>query len=321
MDGKLEKVNAGYLIAGPHSADRLVEGKHLEALAASLRRGQEEPLVVRPVKMPGEKVGRLQVVIGERRRQALALADLSTVDAIIDGNLTEAKARQLSAEHNAGTTNPLERAEGALRTIHAHLAIRYQWHKVADDYDTPLLAVKGLLTLSLRKDKSAIADVCRRLGYGTERFNTIVDEALDLYYGPILSIEGDDLEERRMRRRATFSASDALLITYPEPLRAMLRLGKLGRSHAQAINQVTDVALRDELLERAIAEQLSVAAIRLLRTEANLNGRLASDPGVEQLEIVIAEAQRALAQRPALSPRSLSKASRLATDLKELLSR
>ena len=315
------KVNVGYLVAGPHAADRLVERVHLEALAESLRHGQEEPLVVRLVKVPDDDVGRLQVVVGERRRQALALAGLTMVDAFIDSSLSDEKAHQLSAEHNAGTANALERAEGVLRAIHARLATRYQWRAVAAPYGTPLLAVKELLTLSLRKDQSAIDEACRRLGYSTERFNRIADEALDLYYGPIIPDEGEGLGERKKRRRGTFAANDALLTTYPEPLRAKLRLGELRPSHAQAINQVTDPGLRDELLDRAIKDGLSVAALRALQIEANLNGRLARDPGIEQLEIVVAAAQRALTKRPALSPRSLTKATRLATDLQELLSR
>jgi len=327
MTKKIEKVRVEYLVPGPHAADRLVEREHLEALAASLRHGQEEPLVVRPIRSADDDLGRLQVVVGERRRQALEQTGLTMVETIIDGGLTNNSARQLSAEHNAGTANALERAEGVLRTLHARLTTRYQWQNVAAPYDTPLQAVRTLITLAVRADKSEIAHVCRRLGYDTAYFLRLVDEALDLYYGPIVSEDEDDLEarkkreERKKRRRATFSGGDALLTTYPEPIRAKLRLGKIGSSHAQAINQVTDPDLRDELLECAVADGLSVAALRALRTEANLNGRLARDPGVEQLELVVTQAQRALAKRPTLSGRSLQKATRLATDLKELLSR
>src|SRR5690554_4754263 len=224
MANTLTKVNVGNLVAGPHAEDRLTEREHLEALAESLRHGQEEPLVVRPVKVPGDKVGRLQVVIGERRRQALAHTGLTMINVVIENSLDDEKAHQLSAEHNAGTANALERGEGVLRAIHARLATRYQWRAVAAPYGTPLLAAKELLTLSLRKDKSAIDEACRRLGYSTERFNRIADEALDLYYGPIPD-ESEDLCERKKRRRGTFAANDALLVTYPEPLRARLRLG------------------------------------------------------------------------------------------------
>jgi len=311
----------GYLVAGPHARDRLVEGEHIEALAASLRHGQEEPLVVRPIRTADDDLDRLQVVVGERRRQALEQAGLPMVEVVIDRGLTDSGARQLSAEHNAGTTNALERAEGVLRTIHARLATRYQWRNVAAPYDTPLQAVRGLITLAVRTDKTEIAHVCRRLGYDTKYFDDLMDEALDLYYGPLILEDEDDLEARKKRRRATFAGGDALLTTYPEPIRAKLRLGELRSSHAQAINQVTDPVLRGELLERAVADGLSVAALRALSTEANLHGRLARDPGIEQLELVITQAKRALAKRPSLSARSLQTATRLATDLMALLSR
>lgn len=308
MSHRPQRLPVAHLAPGPHAKYRLVEREHLEGLAASLLQGQEEALIVRPLGTPGTPGARLQVVVGERRRQALLLAGIQAADMVI-GTISENEAHRLSAEHNANTTNTLERAEGVLRTIAAKLTARYKWKDVAAVYPSQLHAVRALINASVRTDQSELHAACKQLGYRPEAFKKLVQDALDLYYG-----EGK-------RNARTFAAGNALLTTYPEPLRAKMRLGELEASHAQAISQVTDPVLRAELLHRATRERLSVAALRALALEANLNGRLARDPGVEQLEIVVAEAQRALAKRPALSPRSLSKATRLATDLKELLNR
>lgn len=293
------------MVAGRHATDRLIEAEHLHALAASLRQGQQVPIVGRTL----GNAASFEVVVGERRRQAAVLANLTTLKARVNDTLTREQAHQLSARDNAGTRNPLERAEGALRTLNARLATRQHWPSLAGRYPTALHAVHRLLVLVIREDQTDAERVCARLGMTVAALRTAAHEALDLYYGsgaPKLS---------------TFSSGDAHLVTYPEPLRAKLRLDKLQKSHAQAINSVSDDALREELLHRTVDEGLSVAAVRALALEANLNGRLAHEPGLMQLRTVLADAQRAIGRSPALSPRSQNKALRLATDLSELLSR
>lgn len=300
------------LVPGPSAKYRLIEREHLEELATSLLQGQQEPLIARPRGTPGTPGARLQVVVGERRRQALLLAGIPTAELVIE-RISENEARRLSAEHNAPTSNPLERAEGVLRTIIAKLSTRHRWKDVTAAHPSQLHAARSLIKASIRKDKSGIRSVCDLLGHQTQEFEDIFQDALNLYYG------------EHQRDAKTFAAGDALLVTYPESLRAKLRLskpGKFGASHAHAVNQVLDPTLRDELLLQAIAEDLSVAAVRILRDEANLNGRLDRDPAVAQLDLTLKEARRALAKRQtALSPASLTKASRLAADLSELLRR
>lgn len=293
------------MVAGPHASDRLFEAEHLHALARSLRQGQRAPIVGKTL---GDREA-FEVIVGERRRRAAEPANLKTLKARLHEKLTPEQAHELSARHNAGTKNPLERAEGVLRTLNARLAATKGWPRFADRYPTAFHAARRLILFSIRDDQTDVERVCAHLGLTVEEFHKTAQEALDLYYG-----EG-------ATSLSTFSGVDAHLVTYPEPLRAKLRLDQLNKSAAQAINRVTDDALREELLHRTIDEGLSVPAVRALALEANINGRLAHDPGMEQLRTVMADAQRALSKYAELKPRSRTKALKLATDLNELLRR
>lgn len=305
------------MVAGPHASDRLFEAEHLHALAQSLAKRQQTPIVGRTLGN-GEY---FEVIAGERRRRAAELANLKTLDARPHEKLTAEQVHELSARHNAGTKNPLERAEGVLRTLNAHLSAIKGWTRLAGRYPTALYAVRRLILLALRDNQADAERVCAHLGLTVEEFHKLTNEALDLYYGPITPLDEGDLEKRQKRRRETFSGGDALLITYPESLRAKLRLNELKKSHAQAINQVADDTLREELMHRTIDEGLNVAAVRALALEANINHRLTHDPGVEQLKTVLADTQRVLGKYTELQPRSRNKALKLATDLNELLRR
>lgn len=293
------------MVAGPHARDRLFEAEHLHALAASLVQGQQTPVVGRTLG-DGEY---FEVIVGERRRRAAKLANLKTLNARPHEKLTPEQVHELSARHNAGTKNPLERAEGVLRTLNAQLSGTRGWTRFAGRYPTALHAVRRLILFALRDDQTDAERVCAHLGLTVEEFHKVANDALALYYK-----EGASSLE-------TFSGGDAHLITYPESLRAKLRLNELKKTHAQAINQVADDTLREQLMHRTIEEGLSVAAVRALALEANVNGRLTHDPGMEQLKTVLADTQRALGKYTELKPRSRVKAIKLATDLNELLRR
>lgn len=293
------------MVPGPYASDRLIEAEHLHALADSLLKGQQVPIV-------GKTLGNaehFEVIVGERRRQAALLANIETLEARLGEGLTPERAHELSARDNAGTKNPLERAEGVLRTLNAHLTANNRWPRFAGRYPTPLHAVRRLILFAIRDDQTDAERVCAYLGLTVEEFLKTAEEALALYYG------------NGATNLSTFSGVDAHLVTYPESLRAKLRLDLLNKSAAQAISRVSDDALREELLHRTIDEGLSVPAVRALALEANINGRLAHDPGVEQLKTVLADAQRALSKRPDLKPRTHNRALKLATDLNDLLRR
>lgn len=309
MSKRTVKVYVSYLVPGIHAADRLTEHAHIEALAASLRQGQREPLLVRPVNADKDSLPDLEVVQGERRRQAAELAGLRMIEVIVDDGIDDVAARRQSAEHNAGTSNPLERAEGVLRTVNAHLAGQPQWRRLAEPFASPHHAVMRLLTLAIRKQPEGLEQACAKLGLAPHELKAIAGAALDLYYGP---------GKRALR---TFVGGDAHLVTYPEALRAALRLEQLGASHAQAINSVQDEALRDELLELALSKRTSVTSLRALALAANRTGRLERDQGVADLEDLHAQIGRALAKSPQLQARAQGRALTLATKLRDLLQR
>lgn len=307
MTAKVLKVDTRNLVPGPYAADRLTEPAHLEALAVSLAESQHEPLLVRPVPVEGDTVPHLEVVIGERRRQAAKLAELRMINVIVDSSINDATARLLSAEHNSGTTNPLERAEGVLRTVNAHLTELDKWQHLAKPYASPLHAVHRLLTLAIRKEPDGLDQACAKIGVEPKALVAIAEEALKLYYGP-----GN-------RTLNTYVGGDAHLVTYPEAIRAALRLGKIRPGHAHAINSVTDTALRDELLSQVLEKPASVATLRALAMAANRTGRLERDPGVADLEELLAKISRAVAKQPALAPRTKTRATTLAAKLHDLL--
>lgn len=309
MPAKILKVTTGNLVPGPYAADRLTELAHLEALAVSLAEGQHEPLLVRPVPVEGDTVPRLEVVIGERRRQAAKLAELRMIQVIVDGSINDATARLLSAEHNAATTNPLERAEGVLRTVNAHLAEQDKWQHLAKSYASPLHAVRRLLTLMIRKETDGLDQASAKIGVEPKALVATAEEALKLYYGP-----GN-------RSLTTYVGSDAHLVTYPEALRAALRLGHIRPAHAHAINSVTDAGLRDELLRQMLEKPVSVATLRALAMAGNRTGRLERDPGVADLEELLTKISRAVAKQPSLASSTKMRATTLAAKLHDLLSK
>lgn len=127
---------------GKHQPRRIVDESSLEELAHSVReRGIVQPIVVRPVGLPGS----FEIVAGERRWRAAQMAGLDEVPAVVcEYSDREAAAVALIENIQREDLNPIEEAHG-YRTLVDEFGLTHQ--ELADAVGRSRSAVSNALRL------------------------------------------------------------------------------------------------------------------------------------------------------------------------------
>lgn len=202
----------------------------LHELAASIRdKGVLEPVILRRVG------GGYELVAGERRTRAAALAGLDEVPAVVV-DIDDRGALEIAIIENLQREdlNAVEETE----------------------------AVLGLLELYLDMDRREVVQLLQAL-YNEERGRITSRKVGDREREAVRA-----LFERLGRFSVTSFVSNRLpILDFPESLLAAVREGRLAFTKAQALARVEDPDDRERLLAVAIAEDLSLSQIRRRITE------------------------------------------------------
>jgi ParB family transcriptional regulator, chromosome partitioning protein len=211
----------------PDQVRRYFDPQKMEQLTASVREyGILENLLVRS--MPG-KPGEYELVAGERRYRAAQGAGLTEVPAnILD--LTDQQALQIMLVENLQREdlNPVEETEGILQL----LSIRLD------------LTVQDVVSLLYRMQNEST----RNLNH-----NVVVqeEEIIEEVFNALGRMNWQSFVKHRLPLR-----------NLPEEVLEALQHGKIEYTKAQAISRVKDEDQRQELLQNAIAQNLSIRDIR-----------------------------------------------------------
>jgi len=207
----------------------------LQDLAASIRdKGVLEPIIVR-------RAGKgFELVAGERRTRAAALAGLKEIPAIVV-DIDDREALEIAIIENLQREdlNAVEETE----------------------------AVIGLLEISLDADRNSVIGLLQAL-YNEERGRIGSREVGERHRNVVTAL---------FRRLGRFSISSFVsnrlpILDFPESLLSAVRNGKMAFTKAQAIARVEAPADRERLLAVALAEDLSLSQIRRRITELRRTG-------------------------------------------------
>ncbi|MCS6811979.1 MAG: ParB/RepB/Spo0J family partition protein [Cyanobacteria bacterium] len=188
-----------------------------------------EPLIVRP--LPD---GRYELVAGERRYRAAREVGLTEVP-IVKRDLTDQEAQQFALVENLQREdlNPVEETEGIL-------------HLLAINLNCEIADVSSLL---YRMNNAALGNIKEESNHNV----MISDEA---------TIVQDVFQGLGLMSWESFVRNRLPLLKLPEDVLEALRQGQLAYTKAKEIARIKDSTLRQELLQTAIAEDLSLADIR-----------------------------------------------------------
>ncbi|HEY9661278.1 MAG TPA: ParB/RepB/Spo0J family partition protein [Allocoleopsis sp.] len=205
---------------------RFFDPEKLEQLAESIRQhGVLEPILVRSLLK-----GQYELVAGERRYRAAQLAGLKEVPVVIR-ELSDQDALQLALIENLQREdlNPVEETEGILE----------------------------LLTLSLKCSQEDILDALTQMATaqkkGTELSGNVSRRVKSI--AEILSSTVGLTPE-------SFRTSRLPLLKLPSDVLEVLRQGKLEYTKARTIARLRDDQARQDLLQQAITENLSLTQIK-----------------------------------------------------------
>lgn len=205
---------------------RYFDAEKLRQLTESVRQhGILEPILVRPA-----KGGKYELVAGERRFRAAQEVGLMSIPVTIR-ELSEQDALQLALVENLQREdlNPVEETEGILQL----LALRLQ---------IPVLDVPPLL---YRMRNEVI---------GNSNQNVLIAQDAQLVQTVFAELSTISWE--------SFVTSRLPLLRLPPEVLEALRSGKLAYTKAQAIARIKDDDQRKEVLEEAIAQDLSLSEIK-----------------------------------------------------------
>ncbi len=211
----------------PEQVRRYFDPQKMEQLTASVREyGILENLLVRSI--PG-KPGAYELIAGERRYRAAQGAGLIEVPATIL-ELTDQQALQITLVENLQREdlNPVEETEGILQL----LAIRLE------------LSVQEVVSLLYRMQNEST----RNLNH-----NVVVqeEEVIEEVFNALGRISWQSFVKHRLPLR-----------NLPEEVLEALQQGKIEYTKAQTIGRVKDEGQRQELLQAAITQDLSIRDIR-----------------------------------------------------------
>ncbi len=252
----------------------------LEELAASIKdRGVLEPVIVRRVG------GGFELVAGERRTRAAALAGLEEIPAIIV-DIDDREALEIAIIENLQREdlNAVEETE----------------------------AVLGLLEMELDAGRREVTQVLQAL-YNEERGRITGRKVSD---GERKSVQA--LFKRLGRFSISSFVSNRLpILEFPESLLAAVREGRLAFTKAQAIARVADADDRERLLSVAVSEDLSLSQIRRRITELRAGRAALAQRGaashLDATHRLVSNTKRLLNRRRlvALAPEKLTRVNEL----------
>ncbi|OUC15072.1 MAG: hypothetical protein B0A82_08835 [Alkalinema sp. CACIAM 70d] len=211
----------------PEQVRRYFDPQKMEQMTASVKEyGILENLLVRS--MP-EKLGEYELIAGERRYRAAQAAGLTEVPVTIL-ELTDQQALQITLVENLQREdlNPVEETEGILQL----LAIRLEG------------SVQEVVSLLYRMQNEST----RNLNH-----NVVVQE--EAVVEDVFSALGRMSWQSFVKHRLP-------LRNLPEEVLEALQQGKIEYTKAQTIARVKDEGQRQEILQSAIAENLSIRDIR-----------------------------------------------------------
>jgi ParB family chromosome partitioning protein len=209
----------------PQQPRRYFDPQKLAGLAESIKQhGILEPLLVRPM---GEAY---ELVAGERRYRAAKNAGLTEVPVVIR-EMNDADALQAALIENLQREdlNPVEETEGILQ----------------------------LLALGLGKPEPAVISLLHRM----------LDEAKGKVPHNVMGNSETQIVQQVFDGMAlmdwtSFVSNRLPLLKLPEDVLNAVREGRIAYTKAQAIARITDPSLRQDLLEEAISQNLSLTQIK-----------------------------------------------------------
>lgn len=261
--------------------------ERLAELAASIKeKGVLEPVIVR------RAGGGFEVVAGERRTRAAALAGLDEIPAIIV-DIDDREALEIAIIENLQREdlNAVEETE----------------------------AVLGLLEMSLDLDRAGVTALLQAL-YNEERGRGASRPVTERQRGQV---------QGQFRRLGRFTISSFVsnrlpILEFPESLLEAVRSGQLAFTKAQAIARVEDPDARERLLTIAVAEKLSLSQIRRRITDLRRQSIDKSPRGAGQFDraqVLATATKRMLNRRKliTLEPERLVRVNELLEELQGVL--
>jgi ParB family transcriptional regulator, chromosome partitioning protein len=240
----------------PEQVRRYFDPQKMEDLIKSIKTyGILENLVVRP--LPD---GQYQLVAGERRYRAARALGLTEVPVLIL-DLSDLEARQIALIENLQREelNPVEETEGVLQLLSIQLELEKQ------DVVSLLYKLQNARTrkvnhnVMVQEQQAVVEEIFTKLGRWS--WHSFVKNRL-----PLLSLPPDILEA--------------------------LERGEIAYTKAMALKTVKDDALRNELLQQAIAENLSLSQIKARIKQGQLNEAEEASPS-SQLQTTYQRLQKA----------------------------
>lgn len=201
------------------------EDKLKQLMASIQKHGILEPLLVRPM----QKTDQYELVAGERRFRAAQALNLEMVPVIIR-DLTDEEAIAISLVENLAREdlNPVEETEGMIALLEIELGLSYSevvsWLYRWDNQR------KGKTTHNVmgKEVNEQVESIFEGLGYTC----------------------------------SSFIANRLPLLNLPSEILETLRRGDLAYTKARAISQVKDENTRQQLLEEAISQNLTLSEIK-----------------------------------------------------------
>lgn len=222
------------IITSSSQPRRYFDPDKLEQLTQSVREhGILEPLLVRS--LPDNKY---ELVAGERRYRAAEAAGLKEVPVIIK-ELTDSEALQLALIENLQREdlNPVEETEGILQLLSLQL------NSTSEEARQLLYQMKNTIE-KRNKDKTDSRD------------NVIPNSEIEAEK----SIQS--VFDLLSQNWYSFTCNRLPLLNLPEDVLSVLRSGQIEYTKAKAIASVKDEELRQQLLEDAITNSLSLSQIK-----------------------------------------------------------
>lgn len=210
----------------PSQPRRYFDPKKLEELSRSIQQlGILEPLLLRP--LPN---GDYELVAGERRYRAATMAGLTEVPVVVR-EMDDAITYQVRLVENLQREdlNPVEETEGILELLSIELSIT----------KNEVISVLNSAANAKKRNLDLTENVFRQL---------------EIIESVILAIGRFSAE--------SFRVSRIPLLNLPADMLEVLRSGQIEYTKARAIARIKDEETRKELLENAIAYNLSLSEIK-----------------------------------------------------------
>lgn len=216
----------------PEQVRRYFDPHGLESFAAEIKEdGIRSALWVRP--LPGGESDEYELVAGEQRYRAAMMIGLEEVPVKVF-NFTDDEAVEASLVENLQRRdlNPLEETEGIIKLLTMRL-------------ECTVAEVVALFNRKAYLDKNKAAD------------NVVRDFDWDKW-----EVVKSVLEKAARLTTESFRKHRLPLLNLPEDILDALRQGRIEYTKAQAIAKLKDLEQRQELLEEAIAQELSLSQIK-----------------------------------------------------------